>query len=415
MKRCNTVASVALFMLTSTCYALPTGATLFDVNVPTLAGGPTLGLTALHFETTTSEYDYALTYPIAGTEFPNIQNGIYHSINPDSRWNLKINLGYIFPCSGNDVTFSYLNYYQHTVDHITTDIFTGVILPTLSDEWPTIGIITIADPVLALPVTLFDPGFLVGGLSFPIPVEPNLVKATANIYHHVYDLDFGQYVNAGPRTRIKYYGGMRYANLESKLDVIYNFSNFDSTDIFIPGIDPGTGITVNLGADFTETVNQSSNFGGIGPHFGVDLNYYLCWGFGLFSNLSSSLLVGHIGTSLNERFTHKTSATVVESDIATLGSGTIFTGISEDSANFRFPNKPRIVPNIDAKVGIDYSYLCCNQERTKVTIEVGYMVSQYFNVIDRVSEVAVDRPEFRTCHTLDTHFEGLYVSLQVNV
>lgn len=395
--------------------ALPTGAALHEVNVPTLCGGPTFGITALHWETSTPHYDYILTYPADDLGLTFLGEGKYHSVSPDSRWNYKVNVGYIFPCSGNDITFSFLGYHQHTIDDVSVDALTTVMLPTLSDEWPTFSTVTIDNPFLAGSFSLFVPGVNIDDLSIPLPVLPNLARAKANINHHVADLDFGQYINVGSNTRIKYYAGIRYANLENKLNAIYNFSGIDTTDVFLPGLVPETGILVNLAADFTETIKQASDFEGIGPKLGVDFNHSLCWGFGLVSSLSVSILAGRIDTHLNEDFTHLTTAIVVDSDIPEIALGSIFSTFTENHENFKFPNQTRIVPNIDAKVGLDYSYQWCNCERTKLTIEAGYMVSHYFNIVDRVSEIGIDKPEFRTRHTIDQHFEGLYLSLQVNV
>lgn len=398
----NALATLLLVGVVQMAQAgLPTGATLYDVNVPSLWGGAFLGLTALHWETSVPHYDYALTYPPDDSGIPREEEGLYHSLNPDSRWNFQLTVGYIFPCSGNDLTFNYISYDQWTNDSVTTDPFTALILPTLSNEWPVTGSVTIDSLFLDIDPTLF------------ITANPNLITARTTINLNVFDLNYGQSFNLGSQTRIKYYIGLRYANLENEINVINNFSQVNTTPIEIVSPTSDLGIIVNTSADFTETVDQKSYFNGLGPQLGVDAHYYLCWGFGLVGNLSTSLLIGEINSSLNETLTTKTKATVVGTEIDGIPIGTTFSDFDAKSSDFRHPHERRIVPNIDSRIGIDYTYQYCNH--TKLNIELGYRVSHYFDSVDRLSEVGVDHPDRSTRHTLDTNFEGIYLGIQVKI
>lgn len=422
MKRYALVVALLLSIMTNSYAMFPTGAMMFDICVPSLRGGWNLGIEALDWGTASPHFDYALTYPhINDIDDTIFEEGRYHSVDPDSSWNFKYHLGYTFPCTGNDIILTYLNYHQRSSSHASIDPWIKTVFPSLSDEWPTFGSITLIHPAL-IPVTLFIPGISLSPSGLPLipnPTEPTVAFSKGDIQHNAVDLDFGQYVNVGCRTRLHWYGGVRFATIKDKLDATYNF-NTAVTGLVIPGVVADSNATINLGTNLTETVTQKSDYEGIGPHTGFDIGYYLGYGFGLIGNISSSLLVGEIDTLLDENLLRSTSALVTATTIPTILIGTNFENTVAESQNFKHPRENRIVPNIDAKLGIDFSYQFCKRYcnrvyHSRLTFELGYTVSHYFNAVDRVSEVAIDNPELQTRHTIAAHFEGLYFAFKFNV
>ncbi len=442
--------------------ALPTGvSSKCDVSVPNYCGGFTFGLTGLYWRPSTPHLDYALTYPTLDVDPTGgflFTNGRYHSVDHDYDWGFKANIGYVFPCSGNDVNLTYTHWdndHQHNVDDFAflyPSIGSPFFGPAGAFAAPfvfpaalaitgtaTVGGVpfTFATPVAA-PGTLvdvvFDPADLVG------------VSARSKFENHTWDLDFGQTINIGCNFRLRWFGGLRYTHLEHDLDVTHDFAAV-GTIVFPTVLDVATTLVsptlvavagtittlvpvFNFDATLRDVVHQKSDFNGIGPRFGFDASYHIGGGFGAVGSLSTSLLVGEHEATFSERIdttgtiTVNTALTVV--DIVSGGvvadpvvvdpTAVVATpALPVEVVSFKHPDETRVVPNIDAKLGLDWTYQFCNCSRTKLTIEAGYMVSHYFNAIDRLSEVGAFAPEFRSRQTIDASFDGPYVGVQVNL
>lgn len=395
--------------------AMPTGLPFFAVNTPSLYGGLDLGITALHWETTTNQYDYVLSYRVLGeSPFLSFDHGSVLNADPDSRWNFKFKVGYIIPCTGNEIELNIINYHQDNFALVRQDENHRFILPTLSNKWPAFAQVTINSDLLQNTPIIFNvPGIL--GNTIPFPVEPNLVTARPTINHDAVDLDFDESLNIGCQTRIKYYGGLRFAKLDNEFDVIYNYSKPESESIQLAGVSPGSFTDIELGADLTEVVNQVTNYSGLGPHIGFDVNYHLRWCFGIVGSLSSSLLVGRMHSNLYEAFTKVGTAVVTDSNIPDLPMGYVFMDTSQTQSSLNYGAHTQIVYNIDGKLGLDYSWLQRSCTHTKWTVEAGYMISHYFNAVERLSRVNIDSPESNSAQRLSQHFNGFYLSLLVKV
>ena len=114
---------------------------------------------------------------------------------------------------------------------------------------------------------------------------------------------------------------------------------------------------LNYALDFSTPGNKQSLtnlFHGFGPRMGVDVRYQLgnCSCFGLDTHINTSLLVGNVSAK-------------TQNGMATISS----------SMN-------RIVPELDAKVGIDYTYPIPCGNKSAFAVEVGYQTSNYFNAFD---------------------------------
>ncbi len=134
------------------------------------------------------------------------------------------------------------------------------------------------------------------------------------------DLEIGQRLTTGDFD-VRVFSGARYTHLKYALD--------SST------------------SDNQESLNNL--FHGFGPRAGLDARYQLGGFLGFDTHLSTSLLAGTISTHLDSQ-----------------KGGSISQSMT------------RVVPEVDAKLGIDYTYPM-PANKNAVVIEVGYQTTNYFN------------------------------------
>lgn len=442
--------------------ALPTGvASRCDVNVPGYGGGFTFGVTGLYWRASSPDLDFALTSP-------SFTSGDFFSFEGESRrlnskydWGWSVNFGYVFPCSGNDFNLTYTHWDRSREGRVNglafPDFFpfTGLSLITPASFVFSPASVTISGAGTGGGQTFSVVGTfpnIVGEEDFLITVAPEDitgVSAKANFKNDTWDIDFGQAINVGCNFRLRWFGGLRYTRLNHHVDLradatghivgtqpVPLVGEFTVTNsIGLATVTAGTAtLTFDGTAAIHEAINRKSDFNGIGPRFGVDVNYYLGCGFGLVGSLATALIVGEIQTNLDSKLdvTPSTLATATfrttgipvvitgklaqPEPVVVTGTGDVtFNGIGtqSDIFSFDFPDETRIVPNIDAKLGADWTYVFCNCSHTRVTFEAGYMVSHYFNAADRVSLIGAFAPEFRTRRTIDISFDGPYLGIQV--
>ena len=138
------------------------------------------------------------------------------------------------------------------------------------------------------------------------------------------DLEIGQRLSTGAFD-IHLFSGLRYAHLNSQLDV--------ST----------------IGSQKSLT----SLYHGFGPRLGADVRYQLGYsGFGFDTHLNSSFLVG----KFNSKY--------------------------QDELLTRYEGMNRVVPEIDAKLGIDYTAPLLGDGKSMFAIEVGYQMNNYVHALN---------------------------------
>lgn len=458
MKKLTVGLAVLLSGYAATSLAgIPSGTSRCDVTVPSYCGGFTFGLTGLYWRPSTAHQDYALTYPSLDSATGDLllTNGHYHSVGDKYNWGWSANVGYIFPCSGNDVTLRYTHWNNDNHDSVGTFAFADPSLSFFGDFttlFTTSPITIVASVVPGTGVTGTFTTAVPAGTAidlFANGFDVDTISARSEFTNHTWDLEFGQAINVGCNFRLHWFGGVRYSRLEHNLDVTTDFitdgtffgaSFTDIVTVAVSAEATSALISVTPAFDVTgalrEVVNQKSDFNGVGPRFGIDASYNFCGGFGIVGSLSTSLLVGDIDSHYAERVT-STGGDVLFNPDETVIEGAVlpFTGVEFDAvvtdfsaltvdvdlADFTFvdtfsyhhPSETRVVPNVDAKLGVDWTYQFCNCSRTKLTIEAGYMVSHYWNAVDRLSATGLLQPEARSRQTLDMSFDGPYVGVQV--
>lgn len=246
--------------------------------------------------------------------------------------------------------------------------------------------------------------------SFPFSITPigfNLITIPDNFMTiaertqydlNQFDLLAGQTLDVGCRLVLHPNAGLRWTDFERRI----------TTNDFQP--------LIFLLPLFNDVLtDQKSNFDGVGPIVGLDASYYLGTGIGVVAHLDSALLVGDIDSKLD--------ATAV-----------VFTPLVGTDAiikfNFKNESQHRVVPVLDGKLGVDYTYLFNCFSNAYITAEVGYQVSEYFNLIDRlygtatVESLAVpnltqfilpNSAQITERRTADFSLSGPYVNLTLHV
>lgn len=353
MKRLS-IALAAIGLTASALAALPAATDPTLVAVPQLPGGFVIGGTAYYLESSFSHGD--LNYASLNTGTTAFFSSELRSVEPGYDWGWGVNIGYIFPNTGNDVNLSY--FYLDTDHH---DSVNG----------PFISLFNIDDIEIA-------------------PDSIILARAKSSYSLNQLDLTVGQFIDVGCRLILHPNVGLRWARFERDLNSDY----FETEDDVAP-------FTID-DALFT---HEKSDFDGIGPLVGIDASYYIGLGFGAVAHFDSALLVGSLDTSTN--------AVHVEN----FGAADQTSFVND----FKADNIRRIVPVMDGKLGLDYTYVFNNAANSDLTLEAGWMVSHYFNTVDRLSTIVDDDTDPGNTVTIvgrttsDFGLHGPYVSLILHV
>lgn len=187
-------------------------------------------------------------------------------------------------------------------------------------------------------------------------------------------LTFGQLLTVGDRLSLHPFGGLAYADIDTTNKAYYNYPNpADAT------------------STLTDTYKNESDFQGVGPRAGIDAMVHLGSGFSIVGTMAGDLLVG----SMDSKYTY------TDQDIRALRTG----------ATIKNDSYTQVVPELDAKLGIDYMYAF--NPNTSMNVQLGYQVVNYFNAN---STDALDSFSLNSVNsTSDFDYNGPYLRLQLNV
>lgn len=180
------------------------------------------------------------------------------------------------------------------------------------------------------------------------------------------NLEIGQYINFSNINKIRLHGGLEYSRLISN-DSDYVDGNITKTD--------------NTTVSFAGTINNKPSYNGFGPRFGVDMGMKSNKGVEIYANMATGLLIGN-------------AKSMTQSINKILKSNIILSG----SANM-------IVPEIDGKLGIDYTNILT---KGNLIIDCGWMWINYFNAIRAQNSTNLNT----TIHSYDFGLNGLYFGLK---
>ncbi|RUR12094.1 Lpg1974 family pore-forming outer membrane protein [Legionella sp. km772] len=141
----------------------------------------------------------------------------------------------------------------------------------------------------------------------------------------------GQHVSASATNKIRFYGGLSYAQIEN------NRTFYNVAFALLPGLSNRT---------------DNSYFNGVGPVLGIDYSYYVSNDLSLVANGATSLLYGS---------THASAWTSPYAFIPV-------------NLNTQYASKKTVVPGFEAKLGVNYAYGMANGT---LNLEGGYQAIQY--------------------------------------
>jgi Legionella pneumophila major outer membrane protein precursor. len=301
-----------------------------NLLVPSQHGGLKVGIDALYVRSSNQDLSYA---QFVGTNFT---TDVVSNKTVDSSYDSGIyaQIGYLFPCTGNDLTLGYT--------YIDIDDTDTVVAPR-----PSINSgLAIANGV----VQVMPLGVLAGDQSF----GSALGKARFSL--NSFDLDAGQRFTTG-FCDVRLFAGLRYANMTNTLTTV--------ADRFpVPEFNPGVNNTVSGEQTF------NSQFRGVGPRIGVDGRYCLRGGFGVDANLSTALLAGWI-----------------DSDYSAQIDTYSFTQNNLTSQQFSVKSRSDhcVVPAVEAKLAVDYTHIMNRHCKSSIVVEAGYQATRYFNANEQAS------------------------------
>jgi len=308
------------------------------VLVPSQHGGFKAGIDALYLRPTSSDLSYATNLSFPSSDVTGFERNA--SVDPSYDWGFYVQVGYLFPCTGNDITLGYT--------YLRSDDTDSVIAGTGS-----------SDAITVLPMSqLFDTTF-------------DSASGKAKFDLNVVDLDGGQRFTTGAYD-MRMFAGLRYANIDHHLE---------------------TSVATSDDGPYGSQSFQSQ-FRGLGPRIGVDGRYCLSSGFGVDANLSTALLVGQVDShhSLTEAESSDSTANTFES---------------------KNGDQKRVVPVLEAKLGVDYTYIMDCRCKSSLMFEAGYQVTNYFNAVDhaRVVSPSGDGIIYQGT-TNDVAFDGIYFGVK---
>ncbi len=332
----------------------PVWAGAFDVTVPNQNGGIVVGATGLFLTAGANNTTYGATGGVApfttvsgiSTVTTTNVSGTSLDTNPNYHWAFGVQLGYLFPGTGNDITASWTHLNSHDTGSVNAGSG-GTITPFPQGN-------SAAEAIAAT----------TGGISV---LSSGNGKTSYKM--DAVDLMAGQRIFIGSDFNLRLSAGLEYARLQNTISNVFTGA--------IPQFITAAGNYSNAIASYQSS--ETSTFNGLGPKAAFDGRF--CFGdsgFGFDSNLNGGLLIGNI--SVNQSSTANSFATINTRDPVTGAKGVTTATFTNSATGLDTGTQNRrVVPFLGANLGVDYMYKFNNAAQSSLTAELGYQAVNYFN------------------------------------
>lgn len=285
------------------------------VTVPDLRPGFEMSLTALALKPGASNLNYVIYNKALPAQSPAWTE---KEINPGFGPAFDLGVRFIFP-EGKDVSLDWM--------HLNTSDSTSVATPNFE--------------------YFLGPDYEIGPSGIPI----RNATGSSQFRYDVINLDAGQFVDFGPHTEFRFFGGL--SNTYLKEQVHARFS--------------GNTITGQYQGPFSTKQMVTANFTGIGPRFGMEGRYHTDSGFGFIGKAAMSALIG---------YSHAKTDYVSNAQqlLDVFGQDLNYQTIEDKRVR-------QVIPGFDAKLGLYYKHQLNNCYI--FSIEGGYMGAVYVNAIQQ--------------------------------
>ncbi|MEM7174697.1 MAG: Lpg1974 family pore-forming outer membrane protein [Chlamydiota bacterium] len=297
---------------------------------------------------------------LGGTDYVYKANGLNAEIplkaeakgvNFDWDWGFRVGIGYNFKHDGWDLGLKY-TYFKPDDTQTVSAVGNQSTLPTEGatnlPNWITQEVQNSAERPL-----YFNPAYRVAASA----------KKTVDITYHNLDLELGRAYYVSRALSMRPHWGVRtsWLNIESRI----RYAETPSC----PGMDQAV---FGLGCN-DATVNDDSDFWGIGPRAGVKSKWYLGNGISIFGNVAGALLFGFFDVD------HCESNTLIRTETGTSNDTNIR---STNPSNNRFnlsADRHFVVPTVQLFAGLRYdSYI--NQNKQHIGLGLGYEINYWWRI-----------------------------------
>ena len=200
------------------------------------------------------------------------------------------------------------------------------------------------------------PDFQIGPDSIPV----RAASGKARFDYDVVNVNGGQTVNFGSHMTTRFFGGLSNPYLRERVTATFT----------------GNVVTAPNAGPFSTRQRVSADFTGVGPRMGLESNYEVGYGFGIIGEAAVSALIG----SNTSKTSYLSSSQELLNDF---GQTSNYQTIKDD-------NITQVIPAIDAKIGLSYSYAFCNGE--VLTVKGGYQAAVYVDAINQYIPQTVVQP-----------------------
>lgn len=287
------------------------------VTIPNRNPGFEFNVSALYLQPIASNFGWSVTTTVLPIPSPNWRVNV---IEPDFGAGFNIGARYFLLNPGTDVQLNWSHLNTNDADEVSVDP---------SSQWVSPFSQTGTPPTQTGQIT---------GISL---LKVGNVRLKFN-YDSVH-LDMGKYINLGSNLQTRLFTGLNALFLKEEINS--TFHGLPNLPIF--------------------NFNNTSKYNGIGPRLGLNNTYDIYHSIHLVGQLAGSVLYGKMQPAQ-----YKFTGTSIE---------LILAGINVNHEGLANPEVNQLVPALDAKLGLSYSYLI--KQTSVLTLEIGYMGAVYFDAL----------------------------------